>query len=159
MLKTIDRSERFKRLSPAKKALLLKALQEEAAHREKSKGIPPRSWKGPSPLSFAQQRLWFIEQLQPGTPLYNVARAVRIVGSINVAALEQGFNEIVLCWPRPEFEGGQALEKARLNLVESKFPDFYPIFGEIHSFTASDARQVSTTSATVQVESPLVEVA
>ena len=95
MLKTIDRSERFKRLSPAKKALLLKALQEEAAHREKSKGIPPRSWKGPSPLSFAQQRLWFIEQLQPGTPLYNVARAVRIVGSINVAALEQGFNEIV----------------------------------------------------------------
>jgi amino acid adenylation domain-containing protein len=95
MLKTINRSERVKRLSPAKKALLLKVLQEEAAHREKSKGIVPRSRKGPSPLSFAQQRLWFIEQLQPGTPLYNVARAVRIVGSINVAALEQGFNEIV----------------------------------------------------------------
>ena len=75
------------------------------------------------------------------------------------AVVQNGFNEIVLCWPRPEFESGQALEKARLNLVESKFPDFYPIFGEIHSFTASDGRQVLTTSATVQVESPLAEVA
>jgi hypothetical protein len=59
----------------------------------------------------------------------------------------------------PEFEIGKALEKARLKLIERKFPDFYPVFGEIHSFTASKGRPVSTTSLVVEVESSLFEVA
>ncbi|MBV8887999.1 MAG: amino acid adenylation domain-containing protein [Chroococcidiopsidaceae cyanobacterium CP_BM_RX_35] len=47
------------------------------------------------PVSFAQQRLWFLEQLVPGNPFYNVPTAVLLTGSLNVAALEQTFNEIV----------------------------------------------------------------
>lgn len=47
------------------------------------------------PLSFAQQRLWFLDQLKPGNPFYNISRSVRLKGSLNVAALEQSFNEIV----------------------------------------------------------------
>ncbi|MEH1900561.1 MAG: amino acid adenylation domain-containing protein [Nostoc sp.] len=47
------------------------------------------------PLSFAQQRLWFLDQLEPGNPFYNISRSVRLKGSLNVAALEQSFNEIV----------------------------------------------------------------
>jgi amino acid adenylation domain-containing protein len=47
------------------------------------------------PVSFAQQRLWFLEQLVPGNPFYNVPTAVRLTGSLDVAALEQTFNEIV----------------------------------------------------------------
>ncbi len=47
------------------------------------------------PLSFAQQRLWFLEQLVPGNPFYNVPTAVRLTGPLNIAALEQTFNEIV----------------------------------------------------------------
>ena len=49
------------------------------------------------PLSFAQQRLWLLNQLEPNNPLYNVHAAVRLTGLLNVAALEQSFNEIVRC--------------------------------------------------------------
>ena len=47
------------------------------------------------PLSFAQQRLWYVDQLQPGGHAYNIAIAVRIKGPLNVVALEQSFNQIV----------------------------------------------------------------
>ncbi|MBN3925209.1 non-ribosomal peptide synthetase [Nostoc sp. NMS4] len=47
------------------------------------------------PLSFAQQRLWFLDQLQPGSCAYNLSRAVQLQGQLNIAALEQSFNEII----------------------------------------------------------------
>jgi amino acid adenylation domain-containing protein len=47
------------------------------------------------PASFAQQRLWFIDQLVPGNTFYNVPTALRLTGSLNLTALEQTFNEIV----------------------------------------------------------------
>jgi amino acid adenylation domain-containing protein len=53
----------------------------------------PRS--GPLPLSFAQQRLWFLDQLTPGHFLYNSAAAVRLRGGLNALALAQTFSEIV----------------------------------------------------------------
>ena len=43
-----------------------------------------------------QERLWFLEQLSPGTPAYHVVRAVRIKGPLEVGALERGLNEIVV---------------------------------------------------------------
>ncbi|GAA6614733.1 amino acid adenylation domain-containing protein [Scytonema sp. NUACC26] len=46
-------------------------------------------------LSFAQQRLWFLDQLQPGSSFYNLSRSVLLQGSLNVAALLQSLNEIV----------------------------------------------------------------
>ncbi len=50
---------------------------------------------GELPLSFAQQRLWFLDQMEPGNPFYSVPAAVRLKGDLDVAALEQTFNEIV----------------------------------------------------------------
>src|SRR4028118_1085235 len=47
------------------------------------------------PASFAQQRLWFIDQLVPGNAFYNVPTALRLTGSLNLSALGQTFNEIV----------------------------------------------------------------
>jgi amino acid adenylation domain-containing protein len=47
------------------------------------------------PTSFAQQRLWFLNQLAPGNPFYNVSTALRLTGSLNFTALKQTFNEIV----------------------------------------------------------------
>jgi hypothetical protein len=46
-------------------------------------------------LSFAQQRLWFLDQLVPGNAFYNVDLAMRVPGALNVPALEQSLNEIV----------------------------------------------------------------
>ncbi|HEX2271943.1 MAG TPA: condensation domain-containing protein, partial [Pyrinomonadaceae bacterium] len=47
------------------------------------------------PLSFAQQRLWFLDQLEPGSPFYNQSGAVRLSGSLNLDALRESVNEIV----------------------------------------------------------------
>ena len=47
------------------------------------------------PASFAQQRLWFLNQLAPGNPFYNVSTALCLTGSLNLRSLEQTFNEIV----------------------------------------------------------------
>ncbi len=47
------------------------------------------------PLSFAQQRLWFLDQLEPGSDAYNMPGAVRMSGSLDQTALEQSLDEIV----------------------------------------------------------------
>ncbi len=47
------------------------------------------------PLSYAQRRLWFLEQLDPGTDLYTIPFAVRLKGQLEVAALERALNEVV----------------------------------------------------------------
>ncbi len=50
---------------------------------------------GPLPASFAQQRLWFLDQLGPGQALYNIPTAVRLVGDLDVGALERAIREVV----------------------------------------------------------------
>ncbi|MBL1175482.1 amino acid adenylation domain-containing protein [Pantanalinema sp. GBBB05] len=47
------------------------------------------------PLSFAQQRLWFLDQLVPNSSFYNIPQALRLQGELNLAALEQSLNAIV----------------------------------------------------------------
>src|SRR6185437_5309995 len=47
------------------------------------------------PLSFAQQRLWFLQQMNPQSPVYNMPIASRLFGKLNVKVLEQALNEIV----------------------------------------------------------------
>jgi amino acid adenylation domain-containing protein len=57
--------------------------------------IKPVPRAGFLPLSFAQQRLWFIDQLEPGNPSYNMPCAVRLTGALNLTALEQSLNQII----------------------------------------------------------------
>jgi aspartate racemase len=47
------------------------------------------------PLSFAQQRLWFLNQLEPNSCAYNMPAAYRLTGQLNITALEQSLNEII----------------------------------------------------------------
>ena len=48
-----------------------------------------------APLSFAQQRLWFLDRWEPGSALYNVPVALRLRGALDVGALERSLSEIV----------------------------------------------------------------
>jgi amino acid adenylation domain-containing protein len=66
------------------------------------------------PLSFAQQRLWFIDQLEPNNPFYNIPGAVRLEGRIDIDALERVINEIVrrheVLRTRFEVEAGEPVQ-------------------------------------------------
>ena len=57
------------------------------------------SWTQPRtgalPLSFAQQRLWFLDQLQPGNPFYNLPTTIRLTGPLDVALAQRCIDEIV----------------------------------------------------------------
>jgi amino acid adenylation domain-containing protein len=55
----------------------------------------PVARDGKLPLSFAQQRLWFVDQLEPGNPAYNIFAAVRLAGRFDVRALSLSLNEIL----------------------------------------------------------------
>jgi FkbH-like protein len=57
--------------------------------------ITPRGDKGPCALSFGQQRLWFLEQLTPGTATYNVSFALRIRWQLRIDALHQALDGLV----------------------------------------------------------------
>jgi amino acid adenylation domain-containing protein len=79
-----------------KKAEIISFLQ--AANRTSNftpAPILPAGRDGNLPLSFAQQRLWFLDQLVPNNPFYNVPAALRLTGALNFLALQQTFNEIV----------------------------------------------------------------
>ncbi len=55
----------------------------------------PTAQRTAFPLSFAQQRLWFLYQLAPDNPFYNVPAAIRLTGTLDQSALERSFCEIV----------------------------------------------------------------
>jgi amino acid adenylation domain-containing protein len=55
----------------------------------------PSERGGPLPLSFAQQRLWFLHQMEPESPFYNLPFAVRMHGALDVPALRRALAEIV----------------------------------------------------------------
>ncbi|HEX8921444.1 MAG TPA: amino acid adenylation domain-containing protein, partial [Pyrinomonadaceae bacterium] len=57
--------------------------------------VLPVSREAQLPLSFAQQRLWFLDQLEPGNASYNSPAAVRLTGALDVAALQETLTEIV----------------------------------------------------------------
>lgn len=57
--------------------------------------IPPRPIEAGNLLSSAQQRIWFLEQLFPGTAVHSIVSATRLTGELNIAALTWSLNEIV----------------------------------------------------------------
>jgi len=71
----------------------IQALQQQAVAGPEA--ISPRPRSGELPLSFAQQRLWFLDQLEPGSAAYNIPLALRLTGRIDVPALQRAFDEVV----------------------------------------------------------------
>src|SRR5690348_16901867 len=88
-----DLKSKIAGLSPAKRALLERKLRESSQRGEPA--LRRRENREQAPLSFSQQRLWLIYQLDPSSYLYNVPRALRLRGKLDLPALEQSLNEIV----------------------------------------------------------------
>ncbi len=91
------------RLSAEQRELLAYLLEEEGIEISQNQeidlarmpSISRRDNPGESPLSFAQERLWFLDQFIPHNPAYNIPIAFRIEGQLNNGVLEQCLNEIV----------------------------------------------------------------
>jgi amino acid adenylation domain-containing protein len=82
-------------LSESKRALLQKRLRGEAARKPSAAAITPSAGEGPAPLSFAQEHLWFMEQMEPGHARYHLPGADRMVGPVDAAAMERALNDLV----------------------------------------------------------------
>ncbi|MBV9624350.1 MAG: amino acid adenylation domain-containing protein, partial [Acidobacteria bacterium] len=80
-------------LSPAKRALLERLRKR--APLAPAPLIRPRASRHRAPLSFAQQRMWLIQQLDPESYLYNEPRALRIHGQLGAGVLERALNSVI----------------------------------------------------------------
>ena len=81
--------------SPEGLQILLRRMESRGSRKEPAR-IPALPADGlPRPLSFAQERLWFLDQLQPGSPVYNIAGAVRMQGPLSPPALAAALAAVV----------------------------------------------------------------
>ncbi|MEH2261609.1 amino acid adenylation domain-containing protein [Nostoc sp.] len=86
--------ELFATATLAELALLIEQLQQQDLELS-APPILPRAKNTDLPVSYAQQRLWFLDQFEPNNASYNIPVALRLVGTLNVAALEQSLQEII----------------------------------------------------------------
>ncbi|MEH2112708.1 non-ribosomal peptide synthetase [Nostoc sp.] len=83
--------KQYSNLSPAKKAL----LEKWKGGKFQADTIPKRQILENLPLSFSQQRLWFIDELYHGSSFYNIPITFHIKGQLNIKVLQESLNEIL----------------------------------------------------------------
>ncbi len=82
-------------LKEQKDEILELIRQTEKSSRTEVPTIPKVSFDSNPPMSFAQERLWFLEELQPGNSAYNMSWALKIEGELHRDALEESLNEVI----------------------------------------------------------------
>ncbi len=85
-----DLQERLRKLSPAQRELVLQKLR-----IQRPGAIPPAPGGIELPLSYAQQRLWFLDRLNAGGAAYNISGGVQLKGSLDAAVLERSFRDLI----------------------------------------------------------------
>src|SRR5947209_3605076 len=91
-----DVQNKLAKLSAAKKAALFDLLRKKRQAEEGPQDrIEPRPDPlAPQPLSFGQLRLWFLDRLHPGDPIYNITAATRIRGSLHLPSMAHALAEV-----------------------------------------------------------------
>jgi len=79
----------------ARKAEILVFLQQANQVSQNTPEIQRAARDGSIPLSFSQHRIWLFDQLEPQNPAYNIPASVRLIGPLNMAAIQASINEIV----------------------------------------------------------------
>ncbi|MCA1568068.1 MAG: amino acid adenylation domain-containing protein [Acidobacteria bacterium] len=90
-----DITKRIANLSPERRELLERLLKQEHVAVARALIMPRKGDAGVAPLSFAQQRLWFLNRLRPDSAFYNLPVALRLTGALDTGALERSLSEIV----------------------------------------------------------------
>lgn len=78
-----------------KKQEIIEILGQNQENKRSNPTVQPIPLDGHIPLSFTQQRLWFLEKLIPNRSIYHINGGIRLQGCLNVIALEQSLNEII----------------------------------------------------------------
>ena len=92
---TLDLTQRIVNLSVEKRALLERELLKRAAATASRPAIPRRGTGSHWPLSYAQLRLWILDQMEPGRGTYNIVVAVRLKGNLLVEGLQWALGELL----------------------------------------------------------------
>lgn len=87
-----DIAERLNQLSPEKRTLLMRQVQERMRYGTRT--IQPRANQHEYPIGFAQQRMWFLEQMQPEVALYNITTSIEIR---RLQAADEVVNALAIC--------------------------------------------------------------
>ncbi|VAW42376.1 Polyketide synthase modules and related proteins [hydrothermal vent metagenome] len=132
-------------LSADELALLEMMLAEEGVETSTQSTISPRSHPDKSPLSYAQERLWFLEQLEPGSPVYHIPAAFRLQGVVDTAVLEASLNQLA-----------QRHESLRTVFVAEDGEPFQKVLSEITlPLNVVDLRQIGTDEREAEAEKRL----
>ena len=81
---------------PRARQELFRLFVEKGINRAHTPAIARSERAEHSPLSFAQERFWFLQQLEPASPAYHMARVLRFEGLLNVEALRHALEQIVV---------------------------------------------------------------
>ena len=97
MSDTIERAQGGEagRLAEAKRRLLERRIRGEVKPAAPVAAIRRRGGGPVHPMSWAQERLWFLDQLEPGSPFYNIPGAALVSARVDVPTLERAFSEVV----------------------------------------------------------------
>jgi amino acid adenylation domain-containing protein len=90
-----DLTGRLSGLSPEKRALFERMMQARQSSARNIAAIPRRTPGPTAPLSFAQQRIWFLDRLAPGNPYYNECAPLRLPFELDPGNIQAAINEIV----------------------------------------------------------------
>src|SRR5690242_13723351 len=90
-------AQRLAGLTAQQRALLFQQLKEQQGKAKKSETVIPLQSRAERsfPLSFAQQRLWFLDQLEPGGSLYTIPQILQLRGPLAVGALRRATEALV----------------------------------------------------------------
>ncbi len=84
----------FEAATVAEFAAVVSDLRQKGLGREPIPPLRRAPLRSRLPLSFAQERLWFLDQLEPGSPLYNIPAVVHLEGGLDVSALRRSLGEV-----------------------------------------------------------------
>jgi len=115
-------------------ALLALLLEDESVQPD---SIRPQAGAGPFPLSFAQQRLWLLQRLDPVSTAYNLTRAFHLDGALDATALERAFAALIarhaILRTRLDEQEGEPCQ-----IVQANVP--FALTREDHSHVVAEAR-------------------
>ena len=90
-----DSANKTPAVTSEKRRLLAQQLGKRILDQQNKLNIPQKHSRASAPLSFSQQRLWFIDQLNPGHAIYNIARKLHFHGLLDIQILQRSLNEII----------------------------------------------------------------